>query len=215
MDIASKIDHTYLKPSTTKKEVIKLCEEAKEYGFAAVCIPPYFVSTAKYHLEDSDVKVATVVGFPMGYSAIPTKVAEINRALDEGVDELDIVVNVSAVKNGDWAHIKNEVSSVTRAAQLKGKIAKIILETGLLNKEEIKKLCKICSDSECDFVKTSTGFNTEGPDVRMIHYLRTNLADAVKIKASGGIRTKADAQKFIKAGADRIGTSSAVKIAKT
>ena len=146
MNIEDKIDHTFLKPTTTKKDVKKICEEAIAYNFAAVCIPPYFVRTAKFYLEESPVKIATVVGFPMGYSAIPTKVAEINRAMEEGADELDVVINVSAVKNGDWSHVRNEIDGVTIACHLKGKVIKVIIETSLLNKEEQKRVCKIpCS----------------------------------------------------------------------
>ncbi|MEM9820263.1 MAG: deoxyribose-phosphate aldolase [Bacteroidota bacterium] len=212
MNLASYIDHTVLKADCNKQAIETLCNEALAHQFVAVCVPPYFVRTARKYLEDSAIKVATVIGFPMGYSAIPAKVEEIKRAIIDGVDELDVVVNICAVKNGDWAHVRNEVDSITRAAHLKGKIIKLIFETSLLDEKEMEQLCSLCSEIELDYVKTSTGFNGEGAKVETIKFLRSHLADRIKIKASGGIRSREDAEKMIEAGASRLGSSSGVKI---
>ena len=212
MNLASYIDHTVLRPDCSLDAIEAVCEEAKVHQFKAVCIPPYYVGEARKFLEGSTIKVATVIGFPMGYSAIPAKVEEIKRAIIEGVDELDVVVNISAIKKNDWAHVRNEVDSITRAAHLKGKIIKLIFETSLLNDQEIRQLCELCSELEVDFVKTSTGFNGKGAKVETVKLLRSLLSDQIKIKASGGIRTREDAEKLIDAGADRLGSSSGVKI---
>ncbi|MFT4973619.1 MAG: deoxyribose-phosphate aldolase, partial [Saprospiraceae bacterium] len=145
MSLARKIDHTILKADCTPEDIVQLCHEALEYEFAAVCVPPYYIKQAVNILEDSMVSVATVIGFPMGYSNTPSKVEEIKRAIDEGIDEVDVVINIAAVKDGNWNFVKNDVDSTTRAAHLKGKVVKIILETDLLTTEEIEKICEICS----------------------------------------------------------------------
>ncbi len=208
------IDHTLLKPDTTEKDIIRLCNEARQYGFGAVCIPPFYVKHAVELLEaGEDIKVATVIGFPMGYSATAAKVEEIKRAMDEGAHELDVVVNLCAVKNGNWNFVRNDIDSMTRAAHLHGRIIKIILETALLADEEIEKLAAICTEVSPDFVKTSTGFNGGGATVEMVRKLRGLLPDHIGIKASGGIRNAATMQQMIEAGATRIGTSSGVAIA--
>ena len=212
MNLASYIDHTVLRPDCTIDDIKKVCSEALQYKFAAVCIPPFFVKNAAQILGESPVKVATVVGFPMGYSTTPAKVEEIKKGIDDGLDEIDAVVNIAAVKNGNWNYVKNDIYSVTMAGQLKGKCVKIILETGLLTEEEIKKLCEICSEIGPDFVKTSTGFNGEGATVDVVALLRSNLPEEIKIKASGGIRSKEDAIRLIEAGAKRLGSSSGVMI---
>jgi deoxyribose-phosphate aldolase len=212
MNLASYIDHTVLKADCNKQAIETLCNEALAHNFMAVCVPPYFVGIAQKLLEESEIKVATVIGFPMGYSAIPAKVEEIKRAIIDGVDELDVVVNISAIKNGDWAHVRNEVDSITRAAHLKGKIVKLIFETELLTNDEITQLCALCSEIGVDFVKTSTGFNGDGVKVNTIKLLRSHLVDQIKIKASGGISSREDAEKLIAAGANRLGSSSGVKI---
>lgn len=212
MSLKEIIDHTVLKPDCTKEDVIRVCNEAKEHGFYAVCVPPYLVKTAKDHLKDEKIKIATVVGFPMGYSAVAAKVEEIKRALNDGADEFDVVVNISAVKNKDWIYVKNDIDSCTRAAHLRGKTMKIIFETGLLSKEEILKLCEICSEIEVDFVKTSTGFNGKGADVETVKLLRQNLLKSIKIKASGGIHTKEMAENLVASGANRLGCSESIGI---
>ncbi|RMD73080.1 MAG: deoxyribose-phosphate aldolase [Bacteroidetes bacterium] len=208
------IDHTLLKPDTTEQDVARLCAEARQYGFGAVCIPPFYVKHAVEQLEgEEDIKVATVIGFPMGYSATAAKVEEIKRAIDEGAHELDVVINLCAVKNGNWNFVRNDIDSMTRAAHLHGRIIKVILETALLTDAEIEKLAAICTDVAPDFVKTSTGFNGGGATVEVVRKLRSLLPDHIQIKASGGIRDAATMQQMLEAGATRIGTSSGVAIA--
>jgi deoxyribose-phosphate aldolase len=212
MNLASLIDHTLLKPDASEKEVKKLCDEAKEYGFAAVCIPPYFVRKCKQWLQGTPVKIATVVGFPMGYSHTPAKVEEARRAIDEGADEIDMVLNIIALKADDTNYLKNELTSVATITQLRGGKLKVILETGLLTDEEIIKACKLCKEMTVDFVKTSTGYVKPGATVEAVKLLRKNLPKTIKIKASGGIRTKEFALELIEAGADRLGCSASVSI---
>jgi deoxyribose-phosphate aldolase len=208
MNIASAIDHTILKPDCSIDDIKRICSEAITHQFAAVCVPPYFIKDAVRILDGENIKVATVIGFPLGYAAIAAKVEEIKRAMNDDIDELDVVINIAAVKSGHWNHVKNDIDSITIAAHLKGKIIKIIFETCLLTDDEIKKLCAICNEKGVDFVKTSTGFNGSGATEEMIRFLRENLSPKIKIKASGGIKTKKQAEALINAGADRLGTSS-------
>ena len=212
VNLASKIDHTLLKADTSEKEVKKLCAEAKEHGFAAVCVPPYFVRKCKLWLSGTNVKVATVAGFPLGYAHTPAKVEEARRAIDEGADEVDMVINVIALKAGDWNYLKNELTSAATIVQLRGGKLKVILETGLLTNEEIISACKLCSQMNVDFVKTSTGFAQPGATLEAVKLLRANLPKSIKIKASGGVRTKEFALQLIEAGADRLGCSASVSI---
>ncbi len=212
MNLASKIDHTLLKADASEKEVKKICAEAMEFGFAAVCIPPYFVRKSKLWLSDSKVKVATVVGFPLGYAHTPAKVEEARRAIDEGADEIDMVINLIALKAGDWNYLKNELTSAATIVQLRGGKLKVILETGLLSDAEIIKACELCKEMTVDFVKTSTGFIQPGATVEAVKLLRANLPKSIKIKASGGIKTKEFALELIEAGADRLGCSASVSI---
>lgn len=213
MNLSSYIDHTVLRPNCTKEDIERICKEAIEYDFFAVCIPPYYVRLASRLLEDTTVKIVTVVGFPLGYAAIPAKVEEIKRAIDEGADEIDIVVNITAIKNGDWAHVRNDIDGVTMAVHLKGKKIKMILEVTLLEDIEILKLCNICKEVGVDFVKTSTGYNGEA-SVEKIKMLRTNLSKEIKISATGNIRTVEEAKKLIAVGIDRISTSSGVALTR-
>lgn len=212
MNLASKIDHTLLKADASEREVKKICAEAKEYGFAAVCIPPYFVRKCKLWLSDTNVKTATVVGFPLGYAHTPAKVEEARRAIDEGADEIDMVINIIALKAGDWNYLKNELTSASTIVQLRGGKLKVILETGLLSNAEIVKACELCTEMTVDFVKTSTGFTQPGATVEAVKLLRANLPKSIKIKASGGIRDKEFALQLIEAGADRLGCSASVSI---
>jgi deoxyribose-phosphate aldolase len=214
VNLASYIDHTLLKADTVEKEIENLCNEAKQYGFAAVCVPPYFVRKCKQWLKDSPVKIATVVGFPLGYAHTPAKVEEARRAIDEGAHEIDMVINIIALKANDINYLKNELTSAATIIQLRGGKIKVILEIGLLNKQEIITACKLCADLNIDFVKTSTGFIEKGATVEDVQFLRANLPKSVKIKASGGIRTKEQAEALIQAGADRIGTSKGVELLK-
>jgi deoxyribose-phosphate aldolase len=212
LNLAPYIDHTILKPDTSEADVLKLCEEAVRYGFAAICIPPYFVRKCKQVLKESNVKIATVVGFPLGYAHTPAKVEEARRAIDEGADEIDMVINIIALKAGDMNYLKNELTSAATIVQLRGGKLKVILETGLLTDEEIITACKLCTELSVDFVKTSTGFVEQGATVEVVKLLRANLPKSIKIKASGGIRDAAFAIELINAGADRIGTSSGVRM---
>jgi deoxyribose-phosphate aldolase len=214
MDIASYIDHTLLKADCTPADIRQICEEAQAFQFAAVCIPPYYVTEAVALLSQLQAKsrVATVVGFPMGYSSTIAKVEEIKRALDEGAEEVDVVINICAVKSGQWGFLQNDIDSMTTAARLRGKKIKTIIETGLLTDEEIRKVCDILLEVQPDYVKTSTGLLGKGPTPEVIKTLAELVQDKIKIKASGGIRTRAEAEAMIKAGAHRIGTSAGVAI---
>ena len=211
MDIHKAIEHTILKPDCTLDDIRRLCDEAVQYNFYGVCVPPYFVKEAA-RLLNEQAKVVTVVGFPMGYSNVPAKVEEVKRALDEEADEIDAVVNICAIKSNNWNYIKNEVDSVARAVSMRGKVLKLIIETGLLTKAEMKQVIKIAEDNDVQFIKTSTGFNGDGATVEIVKFLRENLNPKVKIKASGGIKSFEMAEKLIHAGADRIGTSNGVQI---
>lgn len=211
MELASYFDHTLLKPDTATADIRRLCAEAIDYKFAAVCVPPFFVPEAVQTLEPYPVKVATVIGFPMGYAATVAKVEEIKRAIDEGVDELDVVINLCAVKNGNFNFVRNDIESMTMAAHSKRKVIKVILETALLSLDEVKILCDTCNELEVDFVKTSTGMHG-GATTEMVAFLRSHLNKGIKIKASGGIKSFFDAQQMIEAGAVRLGSSSSVQI---
>jgi len=214
MNLAPYIDHTLLKQTTTLSEVQNLCNEAMEYEFAAVCIPPLYVKKAKEFLGDSGIKVATVVGFPLGYCAIEAKVAEIVLAIVDGADELDVVVNISAIKNGDWAFIANEINTIMPIIKSKNKVIKVIIESGALTDDEIIKCCDIYGAAGVDFVKTSTGFASKGASIHAVELIRAHLADSVKIKASGGIKSYSFAKELINAGAARLGCSAGVEIIK-
>ena len=212
MDLAHLIDHTLLKPYCTQTDVEEVCKEALEHQFAAVCIPPYYVKDAKGFLGQSNVKVATVIGFPSGYSALAAKIEEIKRAIGEGVDELDVVINLCAVKNADWNYVKNELESLTTACHMRGKTIKAIIESSLLTKEELLKVAGTCAVVGVDFVKTSTGFNGPGASVDVVSVLRDVLPKKIKIKASGGIKDRQFAEQLVEAGANRLGASSSVQI---
>ncbi len=214
MELASVIDHTILRPDCSPKDIETLCDEAHKHSFAAVCVPPYFVKDAVRKLEKSPVRVATVIGYPMGYACTPSKVEEVKRAIEEGADEVDVVINICAVKNEHWTYVKNDIDSIAMATHSRGKLVKVILETGLLSEDEMHQLCKICNQIGVDFVKTSTGINGGGATLKAVRFLREHLNDNIKIKASGGIRNQKSAQKFIDAGVARIGTSSGIDIVK-
>ncbi len=214
MDIAHYIDHTILRPATTLAEIEKLCNEAKEYGFAAVCVPPLFSKKAKELVNESDVKVATVVSFPFGYCAIEAKVAEIILAMVDGADELDMVVNICAIKNNDWNFIANEINTILPIIKARNKVLKVIIESGILTDDEIIKCCDIYGAAGVDYIKTSTGYAEKGASVHAVKLIRKHLSDNIKIKASGGIKTYQCAKELIEAGADRLGCSSGVQIVK-
>lgn len=212
MKINSYIDHTILKPTTIVAEIEKVCSEAREFEFAAVCIPPPFVEKSKNLLKGTNVKVATVIGFPFGYSAVEAKLAEILLAIVDGADELDVVINIMAVKNNDWQYISNEINHIMPVVKSKDKIIKVIIESGVLTNEELLKCCKLYGAAGIDFLKTSTGYAEKGASVETVRIMRENLPASVQIKASGGIRTYEFARQLIDAGATRLGCSASVAI---
>ena len=213
INIARYIDHTLLKPTTTYIEINRICKEALEYGFAAVCVPPPLVGEA-VGLVKAPVKVATVIGFPFGYSTLAAKLAEVEQALADGADELDVVINLVALKNGDWSLLEEEMSPLTDRVHADGKIIKVIIESGILTDEEIVRCCTIYSRVGVDFLKTSTGYAEKGATIGAVQLMRRNLPAGIRIKASGGIRNYAFARQLIEAGADRLGCSASVEIVK-
>jgi len=212
MNIAKYIDHTNLKSYATKEDIIKLCEEAKKYGFYAVCVNPYRVKLAKEHLKGTDIKVASVIGFPLGATPTEVKVFEAKKALENGADELDMVTNIGALKDKDYEYVKKDIEDVTKVAHEKGAIVKVIIETCYLSEEEKEIACKLAMEAGADFVKTSTGFGTGGATIEDVKLMRKVVGDKLGVKAAGGIRTYEEALAMINAGANRIGTSSGVKI---
>lgn len=212
--ISQYIEHTLLKTEASKTDIERLCKEAIDNDFVGVCVPPYYVKLAYAALEEKKQKVITVVGFPLGYNSISAKIEESKKAIEDGADEIDMVMNVAAFKSGDLSHVKDGIESVATFCRLKAKPLKVIIETGLLDTEEIRKACEICAEVEVDYVKTSTGFNG-GAKVEDIMLMREILPQKIKIKASGGIRDRAFVEELIKAGADRIGTSAGVQIVQT
>ena len=212
MSLNKYIDHTILKPTCLVADIEKLCAEAKQYDFAAVCVPPNFVKLAKEKLLGSSVQVATVIGFPFGYSATEAKIAEIILAMVDGADELDVVANISAIKNGDWSAIADEINHIMPIIRSKNKVVKIIIESGVLTDDEIMKCCDIYGIAGIDYLKTSTGYAEKGASVEAVKLFRKHLPDQVQIKASGGIRDYAAAKLMIDAGATRIGCSAGVAI---
>jgi deoxyribose-phosphate aldolase len=211
--IADLIDHTLLKQNTTHFEIIQLCDEAINYNFASVCIPPYYVRVASNALESQkgNVKVSTVVGFPLGYSSVLAKVEEIKRAIHEGADEIDAVLNICAIKNEDWGFVRNEIDSLVLGTHMKGKVIKLILETAQLTNAEIEKICTIALDFKPNFLKTSSGFNG-GASLEAVQTMLSVVGNNINIKASGGIRDLATLLQYKDLGVKRIGTSAGVSI---
>ena len=187
--VAGYIDHTVLKPTTVIDDVRKICSEAAEYSFAAVCVPPPFVKSSKKFLGSSQVKVATVIGFPFGYSVAKAKLAEVQQAVQDGADELDVVINLSALKSGSWQYLESEIRLLQAAAKENDCVLKTIIESGILSDEEIVQCCKIYTAAGVDYVKTSTGFAETGATLHAVQLMRANLPSGIKIKASGGIKT--------------------------
>jgi deoxyribose-phosphate aldolase len=206
--ILSRVDHTLLKAVSTWEEIRRLCEEAVEYKTASVCIPPSYVKRVAEQYGGG-LPICTVIGFPLGYSATETKVFEAKNAIQNGADEIDVVINIGDVKNGAYDMVEIELAALRSATE--GKILKVIVETCYLEKEEKIKLCRLVTQSGADFIKTSTGFGTGGAALEDMDLFRANIGKDVKIKASGGIRTAQDHEAFFDSGADRLGTSSAVK----
>ncbi|HHH54841.1 MAG TPA: deoxyribose-phosphate aldolase [Bacteroidetes bacterium] len=211
--LARYIDHTLLKPNITFDQIDTLCKEASIYNFASVCIPPYFIKRAVENLQDyNSVGVCTVIDFPLGYDFTSAKLESIKKSIDFGVDEIDAVINIPAVKNADWKTVEYELESMRTITKIHDKILKIIFETCYLTKNEIEHLAKLCIKYDVDFLKTSTGFGTGGATVEDVKLMKSIAGDKAKVKASGGIRTREDALKMINAGAERIGASAGIKI---
>ena len=211
-------DHTLLKPDATEVQIMRLLSEAAAYEFASVCVNGSFVSAAAEYLQETDVKVACVVGFPLGAQTADAKAAEARIAIADGADEIDMVINIGAAKDGRWDYIRYEIHLLAQLChEAKAKdggpvLLKVILETCLLTDDEIVLACQMAKRAEADFVKTSTGFSTGGATTHHVELMRKTVGDDLQIKASGGIRTLADAQAMIDAGADRLGCSASVQI---
>lgn len=211
MELARYIDHTALKAETTKDQVTKLCAEALEYKFASVCVNPTWVKYAAEQLKsDDDVKVCTVIGFPLGANTPEVKAFETKDAIANGADEIDMVINIGAMKDGDFDLVERDIRAVVEAAN--GTLVKVIFETCLLTKEEIKKVAELSVKAGADFVKTSTGFSTGGATVEDIRLMRETVGPDLGVKASGGVRDYEGAQAMIDAGATRIGASAGIAI---
>lgn len=209
MDLAHYIEHTILNPDCNSQAIEKLCAEAIHYQFCGVCVPPFFLSHAASVLNgNQSVRLVTVIGFPMGYSATAAKVEETVRAIDDGADELDVVINGCAVQDGNWSFVKQDLNQITEVVHQSGKVIKIIIEAGLLSEKELLRCCDLCSEVGVDFVKTSTGFFGGGASASMVGVMRGRLPAHIKIKASGGIRDMETAKALVKAGAERLGTSA-------
>lgn len=212
MNVAKYIDHTLLKPEADKKSVEKLCGEALEHGFYSVCLNGSRVQYAAELLHPSDVKVCAVIGFPLGACSTKNKVCEARDVMENGADEIDMVMNIGKFKDGDYAYVVDDIESVVRAAHSNDVIVKVILETCLLNDDEIIKACELCVKAGADFVKTSTGFNKEGATLEAVAIMKKTVGDKAKVKAAGGVRNYQAALDFINAGADRLGCSSSVAV---
>lgn len=211
MDISKTIDHTLLKPDASKEGVEKLCKEAAEYNFKAVCVNPSHIELCKRLLKDTEVKVATVVGFPLGANTTETKVFETKDSVLKGADEIDMVINIGALKEGDHQLVENDIKAVVNACEGKA-IVKVIIETCLLTDYEKRKACELSMSAGAHFVKTSTGFSTGGATVEDVALMKSVVGSNLEVKASGGVRDRETALLMIEAGATRIGTSSGIKI---
>lgn len=213
-EVARMIDHTLLKPDATPQEIKTLCEEARTYGFASVCINPCYVSTCKNLLSGSKVKVCTVIGFPLGSTTTEVKRFEAEQALKNGAQEIDMVINVGMLKQKENDYVFNDINQIVLAAKKFGAICKVIIETALLTDEEKIKACLLSKEAKADFVKTSTGFSKGGATAGDVALMKYVVGSAIGVKASGGIRTTEDAKLMIASGAERIGASASVKIVK-
>lgn len=211
MKIASMIDHTLLSADATKDSIAQLCLEAKEYNFKAVCVNPYYVSLCRELLKDSEVELATVIGFPLGANNKETKAFETEKAILDGATEVDMVINIAALKNKEFDIVLEDIKAVVNAANNKA-LVKVIIETCLLNEKEKIKACELAMEAGADFVKTSTGFSTGGATVEDIKLMKSIVKDELGIKASGGVRDYETAKNMIDAGATRIGASAGIKI---
>ena len=206
MNYNKMIDHTVLKADTPLETVKRICDEAIEYGFASVCINPCHVAYCADYLKDSDVNVCTVIGFPLGANTSAVKAFETKDAIANGADEIDMVMNIGALKDKNYDLVRDDVKAVVEAANRT--LVKVILETCLLTEDEIKKACELCVEAKADYVKTSTGFSTRGATIEDVQIMKAAVQGKAKVKAAGGVRTHEDMVKIVEAGADRIGTSA-------
>ncbi|MGM9947867.1 deoxyribose-phosphate aldolase [Floccifex sp.] len=204
------IDHTLLKPESTKDQIEKLCKEAIEYDFASVCVNPYWVSYCAELLKDSDVMVCTVIGFPLGANTSKVKAFETKEAIENGADEVDMVINIGELKAGNDEAVLEDIKAVVQASG--DKTVKVIIETCLLTDEEITRVSKLCVEAKADFVKTSTGFNSAGANVHVVEVMKQAVGNQALIKAAGGVRSPQDMDDMIAAGANRIGTSKGISL---
>lgn len=212
MNYNKMIDHTVLKADTPLETVKRICDEAMEYGFASVCINPCHVAYCADYLKDSDVNVCTVIGFPLGVNTSAVKAFETKDAIANGADEIDMVMNIGALKDKNYDLVRDDVKAVVEAAN--GTLVKVILETCLLTEDEIKKACELCVEAKADYVKTSTGFSTRGATIEDVRIMKEAVHGKAKVKAAGGVRTPEDMVKIVAAGADRIGTSAGCSLVK-
>lgn len=212
MNYNKMIDHTVLKADTPLETVKRICDEAMEYGFASVCINPCHVAYCVDYLKDSNVNVCTVIGFPLGANTSAVKAFETKDAIANGADEIDMVMNIGALKDKNYDLVRDDVKAVVEAAN--GTLVKVILETCLLTEDEIKKACELCVEAKADYVKTSTGFSTRGATIEDVRIMKEAVHGKAKVKAAGGVRTPEDMVKIVAAGADRIGTSAGCSLVK-
>lgn len=212
MNYNKMIDHTVLKADTPLETVKRICDEAMEYGFASVCINPCHVAYCADYLKDSNVNVCTVIGFPLGANTSAVKAFETKDAIANGADEIDMVMNIGALKDKNYDLVRDDVKAAVEAAN--GTLVKVILETCLLTEDEIKKACELCVEAKADYVKTSTGFSTRGATIEDVRIMKEAVHGKAKVKAAGGVRTPEDMVKIVAAGADRIGTSAGCSLVK-
>ncbi len=215
MNLSEYIDHTNLRPTATETDIRQLCVEGYEHQFRAICLPPSYVLYASDILTGTPVKVCTVIGFPLGYNGLTTKIAEAEKALDDGATELDLVINLTRFKSMAYLSVREEIATLVRIAHNQGALLKVIIETAYLDETEIRIACELCVEAEADFVKTSTGFAPTGADLAQVKLIRSLLPDTMQVKASGGIKTYEQALAFIDAGASRLGTSAGVAIVQS
>ena len=210
MNLTDYIDHTNLSKIATAEDILKLCEVAKKYHFPTVCIPPYYVKAASEYLSDTTTEVCTVVGFPNGYNTVDVKQYEAIDAINNGAKEIDMVININALKNKDYDYVKDEIETIRDS--IDGRCLKVIIETCLLTEEEIIKMTEICNETFINFIKTSTGFDKEGAKLEDVDLIMKHKNEVLEVKASGGIKTQKEAEAFIKKGVTRIGTSHGLDI---
>lgn len=211
-DVRRSIDHTLLRTDATAEDIEKLCLEAMNERFAAVCVPPYYIRQCSSLLAEEDVQICTVIGYPRGYNDVAIKIEEIRKSLEDGADEIDAVINIAAIKSADWDYVKREIDTMVTVTNNKDKVFKLIFETPMLTESEIRQLAEYCVDLGVDFAKTGTGTINKPVTLKEVQLLKSVLDGKVEIKASGGINTREKVLSLLDAGASRIGTSSALKI---